>query len=174
MRCLLRRWIPPILSALLVIVLAAALLRGGAEGVPLLGQAAPNFKLETLDGSSLEFAQLRGRPVLINFWASWCLPCREEAPLLQELAARQDDRGLVVVGVVFQDTLKNARAFRDEFNLTFPSVFDPGSRTAIDYGVSAIPETFFVDRHGVVRAFVQGTLTREHLTRELPKIGVTP
>ena len=170
---ILKRWIPPILAALLVVVLAAALLRGSGDATaPLVGRAAPDFTLRTLEGGTVRLADLRGRPVVINFWASWCVPCREEAPLLSELARQQSADGLAVLGVVFQDDTDKARAFRDEYALAFPSLIDENSRTAIDYGVGAVPETFFIDRDGVVKRHVRSTVTREMLARELDTIGV--
>ncbi|MDB5046846.1 MAG: thiol:disulfide interchange protein, partial [Deinococcus sp.] len=97
-----RRFIPPVLAASLVAVLGVALLspaRNTTDGGPLIGKPAPTFVLNTLDGSSLNLASLKGRPVVLNFWASWCAPCREEAPLFRELSTRQTaGTGLAVVG----------------------------------------------------------------------------
>ena len=171
-----RRWIPPLLAALLVAVLGAALLRGGGgdSGGPLVGKPAPDFTLTTLDGGSVKLSQLRGRPVLLNFWASWCLPCRDEAPLLSALAGQQSATGLAIVGVVYQDKAGDARAFRNQYNLTFPSLLDPKLNTAIDYGVGAVPESFFIDKEGVVQAHLRQELTRETLASELSKIGLKP
>ncbi len=169
-----RRWIPPLLAALLVAVLAAALLRGGGgdPGGPLVGKPAPDFTLTTLDGGSVKLSALRGRPVLLNFWASWCIPCRDEAPLLADLARGQGANGLAVVGVVYQDKPGDAKRFRDQYGLTFPSLLDPKLNTAIDYGVGAVPESFFIDKNGVVQKHLRQELTRETLASELGSIGV--
>lgn len=162
------------LSALLVVVLGVALLRGSGEGAggPLVTKPAPNFELRTLDGGTVSLADLRGRPVVVNFWASWCIPCREEAPLLRDLAREQSADGLAVVGVLFQDREDDARAFRDEYALAFPSLIDPGSGTAINYGVSGVPETFFIDGEGVIRSHVRGGLHADNLAQGLLAIGV--
>jgi len=171
----LRRLLPPLVAGLLVVGLGFGLLRstnGQVEG-PLVGRSAPNFTLQTLNGGTLSLASLRGRPVVLNFWASWCVPCRDEAPLLRDLAGRQTATGLAVVGVVFSDkNLGAVRAFVQEYALAYPSLLDPDLRTAINYGVGAVPETFFIDRGGVVRGYDQGGLTRERLAAGLDKIGV--
>lgn len=170
----LRRLVPPVLAALLVVGLGVGLLRGrsDAQGGPLVGKPAPNFTLQTLDGGTLSLASLKGRPVVLNYWASWCIPCREEAPLLRDLAERQSPGGLAVVGVVYADKVDKARAFRDEYALAFPSLMDVNLKTAINYGVGAVPETFFIDKAGVVRGYDKGGLTNDSLTEGLSSIGV--
>lgn len=126
-----KRWIPPILAGLLVIVLAAALLRGSGDATgPLVGKTAPDFHLQTLDGGDVRLSDLRGRPVIVNFWASWCIPCREEAPLLREIAEQQAEGGLVIVGIMYQDREADARKFIEDYGLTFPSLIDKDLSTA--------------------------------------------
>ncbi|BDP44687.1 thiol:disulfide interchange protein (plasmid) [Deinococcus aetherius] len=172
-----RRLLPPLLAAALAGVLGAALLnpaRNTPDGGPLIDKPAPAFTLESLDGTKVSLAALNGRPVVVNFWASWCTPCREEAPLLRELSERQTGgTGLAVLGILFQETREqNARDFIREFALAYPSLRDPGINTGINYGVSGIPETFFIDREGVIRDKASGGLTRERLNAGLDKIGV--
>ena len=156
--------------------LGVGLLRGngGQVGGPLVGKPAPAFSLQTLNGGTLSLASLKGRPVVLNFWASWCVPCRQEAPLLRDLSEKQTAGGLAVVGVVFSDkNLTAVRAFVQEYALAYPSLLDPKLDTAIGYGVSGVPETFFIDKAGTVRGYDQGGLTRERLSAGLDKIGVT-
>ncbi|MFC4639581.1 TlpA family protein disulfide reductase [Deinococcus hohokamensis] len=172
-----KRLLPPLLAAGLVAVLGTALLRpahNATTGGPLTGKTAPDFKLQTLDGSALQLSALQGRPVVVNFWASWCGPCREEAPLLRELSTRQaGGQGLAVVGVLFQEPREDAaRNFIQEYALAYPHLRDPNSRTAINYGVAGIPETFFIDARGVVQHVDRGGLDRERLNAGLNKIGV--
>lgn len=172
-----RRLVPPVLAAALAAVLGAALLnpaRGTTSGGPLVGKPAPDFALQSLDNAPVSLTNLRGRPVVLNFWASWCVPCREEAPLFRELSDRQEaGQGLAVIGILFQETKEqNARDFIREFALAYPSLRDPQSRTAINYGVGGIPETFFIDRAGVVQHMDRGGLNRERLNVGLSKIGV--
>ncbi len=171
----LRRFLPPLIAAVLVVLLGIGLLRGsgGQVGGPLVGKAAPDFSLQTLDGGTISLASLRGRPVVLNFWASWCVPCRDEAPILRDLSEKQSADGLAVVGVVFSDkNLKAVRGFIQEYALAYPSLLDPKLDTSIAYGVSGVPETFFIDKQGMVRGYDQGGLTPERLTAGLGKIGV--
>lgn len=172
-----RRLLPPLLAAVLVAVLGAALLspsHNATDGGPLVGKPAPQFTLTSLDGAQVSLASLKGRPVVVNFWASWCVPCREEAPLFRELSTRQGAASsLAVIGILFQETKEqNARDFIREFALAYPSLRDPGIQTGINYGVSGIPETFFIDAQGVIQHVDRGGLNRERLNVGLKKIGV--
>jgi len=92
----------------------------------------------------------------VNFWASWCVPCREEAPELQAFASRWSGRGVNLVGVVYNDTADKAAEFRDQYGLTYPQVLDPGGRSAIDYGVFGVPETYVITSDGKVMAKLLG------------------
>ena len=141
-----------------------------AVDTPIVGRPAPAFDLETLDGGRLSLADLRGSPVVVNFWASWCIPCREEAPLLTAAAEEYEAQGLRVVGIVYQDSPESARDFMGRYGQTYPGLLDPDGRTAIDYGVFGIPETFFVDRTGVVRSRQVGPVTEEGLRKEIEAV----
>lgn len=124
----------------------------------LLGDPAPVFDLETLDGTRVRSADLAARPYVVNFWASWCVPCRQEAPHLQAFYERWSTQGVEVVGIVWNDTRDDARDFRRQFGLSFPQALDPTGRTAIDFGVFGIPETYLVDGDGIVRAKLTGAV----------------
>ncbi len=115
---------------------------------PLLGRPAPPLSLTLFDGSRFVLAQQADKVVVVNFWASWCLPCRDEAPLLEAAWVAYRERGVVVVGVNFQDAEPAARAFLGEFGLTYPNGPDAGGRIAIGYGVYGIPELFVIGRDG--------------------------
>ncbi len=123
---------------------------------PLLSEPAPQWELPLLDGDTLSSAELAGRPYVVNFWASWCIPCRAEAPHLQAFAQRHANDGIAIVGIVWNDDADNARRFREEFELTFRQVTDRDGRTALDYGVFGVPETYVVDHRGIVMAKLIG------------------
>lgn len=161
-----RRWLRWVVGTVAVIAIGAWALAAGSRlgedptlvESPLLGKPAPSFELPLLDGGSISSAELDGQPYVVNFWASWCVPCREEAPVLQSFHERWSDRGVVVLGVVYQDTASKAKDFRDEFRLTFPQALDPGGIAALDFGVFGIPETYVVDSRGIVMAKLIGAV----------------
>ena len=110
---------------------------------------APPFSLERLDrDGTLSLASLRGKAVVVNFWASWCIPCKEEAPVLQQTYERYRDRGLVVLGVDVKDFREDARRFMRRYGITYPVVYDGKGSTIGRWGLQGYPETFFVDRTG--------------------------
>jgi cytochrome c biogenesis protein CcmG/thiol:disulfide interchange protein DsbE len=134
---------------------------------PLTGKPAPPFTLTLFDGSVLRLADLRGNVVLVNFWASWCVPCREEARALETASRHYRTRGVVFVGINIQDKEPDARAFLDEFGITYANGIDPGSRIAVDYGVYGIPETFVIDGGGRITHKQTGAMTAAMLTAVL-------
>lgn len=129
---------------------------------PLLGQPAPDVALPRLDRVDAEepvvLADLRGQVVVVNYWASWCVACRAEHDDLVATASAFEDRGVSFVGVVYQDRREPAVAFLDELGWgdNYEYVLDPGSRAAIAFGVFGVPETFFIDRDGVVVGKITG------------------
>lgn len=172
-RPLWQRALPPVLAGGVVAALGWALLRPAGEGSagPLVGKAAPAFELTGLDGEAVRLSDYRGRPVVVNFWASWCGPCREEAPLFARLSARPD--APAVVGILFNETKEqNARNFIRDYRLNYPNLRDRGVETAMAYNVTGIPHTVFIDREGVVRHLDRGGLDEARLNVGLAKIGV--
>jgi len=135
---------------------------------PLLGRPAAAFSLTTFEGSPLSLESLGGKVVLLNFWASWCVPaCYEEAPALERTWRAYKDKGVMVVGVDVQDKEAAAREFLARFEHSFPNAPDPKGRVSVDYGVYGVPETFFIDRKGRVRFKHVGALTDEIARRHL-------
>jgi cytochrome c biogenesis protein CcmG/thiol:disulfide interchange protein DsbE len=115
---------------------------------PLMGNQAPPFTVTLFDGKQLSLADLRGKVVFLNFWASWCPPCRAEARDLEAAWKRYKDQNVVFLGIDIQDTEKAALAFLKEFEITYPNGRDASGKVSIDYGVWGIPETFFIDPEG--------------------------
>jgi cytochrome c biogenesis protein CcmG/thiol:disulfide interchange protein DsbE len=141
-----------------------------ASEAPRAGTAAPAFDLRTLRRHHVSVESLRGRPVVVNFWASYCHPCRQEFPLLKSALQEHRRDRLAVVGVVHDDIPSDARAFVKDEHATWPMGVDEDGTVSRAYGVRAIPQTFFVDRDGTIRARVFGEMSARDLQRNLRKI----
>lgn len=133
---------------------------------------APGFTLNRLDrGGRVSLASYKGKAVVINFWASWCVPCKQEAPVLESAWRKYRGQGAVVLGIDVQDLSSDARRFAREAGWTYPLVRDGGGEVMNPYGVTGVPETLFVNREGKVIARIQGPVTdedmQEHLERAL-------
>jgi cytochrome c biogenesis protein CcmG/thiol:disulfide interchange protein DsbE len=137
---------------------------------PLPGKPAPDFALQTIASDSFRLTDLKGQVVLVNFWAPWCLACRGEHPVLVEAAKRYRDQGLRVVGVVYEDSRDNARAWIAERGGDWPNVLDVGSHTAIQYGLFGVPETFFIGHDGRIVYKQIGPLDQDVIDRWVPKL----
>jgi cytochrome c biogenesis protein CcmG/thiol:disulfide interchange protein DsbE len=133
---------------------------------PLVGREAPTFSLADLDGQVHRLAESRGRPVVINFWATWCQPCVVEHPVLQAGARRYSGQ-VDFIGVVYQDEPEKIRRFIRQRGAWGPALIDPGSEVAIAYGVYGAPETFFLNADGVIVERVAGLVTPQTLDRIL-------
>ena len=124
--------------------------------------AAPEFSLERLDGSGeLSLESLRGQTVVLNFWASWCGPCKDETPLLQRAWQRWEGKDVVFVGVDVKDFRGDARAFTRRYGVTYPNVYDGKGSLVGRYGVTGFPETYFIDAAGKVRYRIAGPVEEE-------------
>ncbi len=117
---------------------------------PLIGHRAPPFTLTLFNGETISLSDLRGKVVFLNFWASWCLPCRAEARDLEATWQTLKDKDVVFLGIDLQDTRKDALEFLKEFKVTYPNGSDPLGKVSVDYGVWGIPETFFIDPQGII------------------------
>lgn len=133
------------------------------------GDPAPDFELTTLDGETLRLSDLRGTPVVLNFWASWCTPCRAEFPLLREFH-READGEYAVVGVDTGDIRGDGEEFARDQRADWPNGFDVDGAVARSYGVNGLPQTFFIDRDGTITARVPAELTESTIRARLAEI----
>ena len=130
------------------------------QHAPRPGAAAPAFTLRLLDGDGkLSLASLRGRPVVLNFWASWCIPCKTEATALEQAWTRYRGQGVVFLGVDFHDVTGDAKRFVAAHRLTFPMVQDGSGDVTGSYGITQVPETYVLDRQGHVLLHLAGPIT---------------
>ena len=174
-------------GVLLIVLLATGWAGGGNSGVTTVnGNAsavvyaaghrplAPEFSGTTLTGSKLSFSDYRGQVVVLNFWGSWCVPCREEAATLAAVASRYQPSGVSFLGVDVRDTTASALAFAHSFHVAYPSVSDPSSAITLDFTakvpIAGTPTTLVVDRTGHIAGAVFGTVTYSELTAILAKV----
>lgn len=152
------------IAAALIAILFAGLGKDPQALQPqLIGKPAPPFALrEVGTGQTIDLTQFRGRPVVLNFWATWCGPCYEEHPTLVA-NARAMQPNVQFLGVVFQDTEEKIRKFLNERGNAYPTVVDDEGKTAIAYGVAGVPETFFLDKNGTIVAKYVGPLDSDRL-----------
>lgn len=142
---------------------------------PLPGREAPAFSLPMLEaGDSIELTELRGNVVVVNFWASWCIPCRQEHPVLLEAAEKYKDSQVRFVGIAYNDKPEDSKRWLQELGTAYPSLIDEGARTAIDYGVSGVPETFILNKQGVVAFKKFGPLTATELNFKVDSLLAAP
>ena len=139
---------------------------------PLPGHPAPPFTLVTMDGGEpVSLAELRGSIVVINFWASWCLACRDEHVALSETFLAYRDKGVRFYGMLYDDQPENARRWIQEMGgQSYPTLLDPGMRTAIDFGLYGVPETFYIDHEGRVADKTIGPVSADLLASKLDRL----
>ncbi len=139
------------------------------QGNPV-GQPAPLFTLPDMEGNPVSLRDFRGRPVLLNFWATWCGPCRAEMPIIEEAYQKYKDQGFVVLAIDVQENPEVAQAFAGWLGMTFSILDDGSGNVSYQYRVRALPTSFFVDRKGVIRGWESGAMSRGVLERHLAKI----
>lgn len=169
-----RVFLAPIIAIPLIALLWSGFGRDpSAISSPLVSKRAPNFTLTALDGKSVSLTALRGHPVVLNFWASWCYDCTLEDPYLVAAWHRYRGKGVRFVGVSFQDNSSDAATFMRKYGIGWTDLQDPGTRAAITYGVSGVPETFVIDAHSRIVLKSTGpvvpgsTITPAELDRQL-------
>lgn len=157
------------IAALCLALLTACSARGGGTSTAAVGRPAPNWSESTPTGTKLSMESLRGKPVYLNFFATWCPPCNEEAPEVNALQKRFAARGLQVVGIDELEDAKKAAQFVRKYALVYPAVVDNGTlQTA--YNVNGLPLHVFIDRSGVVRKIVQGEMNKQQIAAAIQSI----
>ena len=168
-----------LLAGVLILLVGTQLLNQRAPinvtlygGHATVGQSAPDFATQTLDGSRVRLSQYRGKPVLLNFWASWCAPCQDEMPLIQRASDVYKAQGLQVLAVNYQQTSTSSmRAFLRKVDARFPAVYDPAGQIAGAYGVNVgLPVSIFIDRSGKVSFIQLGQMSDAILQQHLHAI----
>lgn len=157
-----------VLGVLAVIgLLVFGLASKGSSGVGV-GDVAPNAPLPRLEGEGTEsVADYRGRWVLVNFWASWCIPCRAEAPALEEFQRRQGGPRFTVLGVDTRDLSDDGQAFVEKYGLSYPQLRDGDGNAGDEYGTTGVPESYLIDPRGKVRVHAVGPVDEEYLRNEV-------
>lgn len=136
-----------------------------------IGNMAPDFQLKSLNGTSVKLSDMRGKPVLVNFWATWCGPCRSEMPYLQQINDTWTAKGLVMLEVDLGENSAIVHNFMTSLNLTLPVLLDSAQTVANTYSVSAIPTTYFIDKNGIIRGKNVGAFpSKAAIESELSKI----
>lgn len=169
-----------LLAALLIIVLLGVELLNRPTAVnvrvvggkAVVGQLAPGFSTETIDGASVSLSQFRGKPVLLNFWATWCPPCHDEMPLLQQASNADRAQGLTVLAVDYEETNGGSiRSFLDKLGVHVAALYDPAGQIAAEYGVNVgLPVSVFIDRSGKVSYIQVGQMSNQVLQQHLQPI----
>lgn len=164
-----------ILIVLIIALLAYTLWSGlsgkGGVEIPsqLVGRPAPEFTLKSFDGDEVKLSDFRGKTLLVNFWASWCHPCREEAPALEKTYMSLSGRQVEFIGINIMDDRKSAEEYIKSFGGTFVNIYDPENRVHLDYGVGGVPETFFVNPDGIITGKHRGPLTEKMIMNYIEK-----
>ena len=135
---------------------------------------APDFTLTSFEGQKTTLSELRGQVVVINFWASWCLPCRQEAPYLEQTWRKYKNQGVVFIGVDYIDTEKEALAYIQEFDITYINGPDLGTRISQSFNIKGVPETFFIAKNGQLRGVQIGPLEPPQLDQEIEALLSEP
>lgn len=143
-----------------------------SEPAPIAGHPAPDFALKTLEGETIRLSDYRGTPVIVNFWATWCPPCRAEFPAFQEVAIEQGGDNLVIIGVnhTSGDSPQLVPGFVEEFGITFPIVLDESGETVKTYRVVGLPTTVFIDRNGIINEVFTGPINKAYIESKLAEL----
>jgi peroxiredoxin len=152
-----------------VLALLTACSGNGVGGTARIGQIAPDWKDPLVSGGSLSMAQLRGKPVFMDFFATWCPPCNDEAPEVNAAYQQYKPQGLQVIGVDVQENSQKAKQFVDQHQLSYPAVVDSGTLSDL-YSINGMPVGVFIDKNGVIRRIEVGQLSSAQLNADIKSI----
>ncbi len=152
------------------VVAALLLSQGCSEDTAPAKESAPDFSITLFDGKNFQLGTSRGKPVLINFLASWCIPCREEIPILNQMYREYRQKGVVFIGIAINDTQEQAKQFVEEYDLSFPAGIDETGKISGAFGLYGVPTTFFIDKEGIISYIHPGSVTEKLLKHELDKM----
>jgi peroxiredoxin len=139
---------------------------------PVAGAPAPDFTLTSLSGQTMKLSSLKGQVVLVNFWATWCIPCRAEMPAIQQAYAARKDQGFTVLAVNLNEPKQDVQSYVNSLNVNFPVLLDAGDSISNLYRVRGYPTSFFIDRSGTVAIENVGMMTDAQLASNLAKVGL--
>lgn len=137
-----------------------------ASSGPRVGNLAPDFELRDLDGETVSLRGLRGSPVMLNFWATWCPPCRAEMPYLQEIYEQWTSQGLVLLAINLRESSSQVKGFLQSYGLSFPVLLDSTGSVGNKYNISGIPATFFIDKDGIIQGIRVGAFPNKEAIEE--------
>ena len=165
-----------LLSVLIIVLLLGSLgwVFYNNRNFSVLEGPAPDFSLTGFEGETLTLSELRGQVVVVNFWASWCIPCRTETPYLERVWREYQDKDVMFIGVDIQDTFKDAQEFIDEFDVTYFTGPDFGSEIARAYNVQGLPQTFIINKNGDIDAVFVGEVFPPELETKLDELLAQP
>ena len=135
----------------------------GRSGEQLIGEKSPEFLAAAIDGDSVSLSNYLGSPIVLNFWASWCPPCRDETPHFEKMWRLYRQKGVVLIGINVQDTVADADRYIKEFDVTFTNAIDKDGKIMVDYGVTGLPVTFFINREGIIIGRWVGSIGESNL-----------
>ena len=143
---------------------------GEATGGIIIGSKAPDFSMISLSGQQISLKDLRGQGVLVNFWATWCYPCREEMDDLKAAYEKYKDQGIVILGIDMKEGEEMVRKFTDSYKITYPILIDTDGKVSDAYNVFGIPSSFFIDREGIIRDIILGEMNQDSINNKIEKL----
>ncbi len=143
---------------------------GETTGSIIIGSKAPDFSMTSLSGQQISLTDLRGQGVLVNFWATWCYPCREEMDDLKAAYEKYKDQGIVILGIDMKEGEETVKKFIESYKITYPILIDADGKVGDAYNVFGIPSSFFIDRDGVIRDIILGEMNEDSINNKIEKL----